>query len=88
MQSKNDIYRFATRNTLLITSYLFPLISIYFRPWRSWITQQIPILKNGGSNPFGWAKTKILSIIVGRIFVLYDSLFIIQYSSFIRQDFQ
>ena len=27
----------------------------YFRPWRSWITQQIPILKNGGSNPFGWA---------------------------------
>ena len=26
------------------------------RPWRSWITQQIPILKIGGSNPFGRAK--------------------------------
>lgn len=33
-------------------------------------------------------KTKILSIIVGRIFVLYYSLFIFHYSSFIRQDFQ
>ena len=30
--------------------------SSYFRPWRSWITQQIPILKIGGSNPFGRAK--------------------------------
>ena len=28
----------------------------YIRPWRSWITQQIPILKNGGSTPFGRAK--------------------------------
>lgn len=28
---------------------------IRFRPWRSWITQQIPILKIGGSNPFGRA---------------------------------
>ena len=28
---------------------------IYIRPWRSRITQQIPILKNGGSNPFGRA---------------------------------
>ena len=28
----------------------------YIRPWRSWITQQIPILKNGGSNPLGRAK--------------------------------
>ena len=26
------------------------------RPWRSWISQQIPILKAGGSNPSGRAK--------------------------------
>ncbi len=25
-------------------------------PWRSWITQRIPIPKNGGSNPFGQTK--------------------------------
>lgn len=25
----------------------------YIRPWRSWISQQIPILKAGGSNPSG-----------------------------------
>lgn len=25
------------------------------RPWRSWISQQIPILKAGGSNPSGRA---------------------------------
>lgn len=31
--------------------------SFYIRLWRSWITQQIPILKNGGSNPFGRAIT-------------------------------
>ena len=34
------------------------------------------------------AKTKILSILVGRIFVLYYSFFIIQYSSFIKTDFR
>ena len=28
----------------------------YIHPWRNWITQQIPILENGGSNPFGWTK--------------------------------
>lgn len=33
-----------------------------FRPWRSWITQQIPILKIGGSNPFGRANEKNLAI--------------------------
>ena len=120
----------------------------HFRPWRSWITQQIPILESGGSNPFGRAKTesthsgcsRFYSIIkrwdsnpislsrvgspwrrherhkmrrfakqtyscearipsggpkrkscrqqVDGIFVLYYSFFIIQYSSFIRQDFQ
>ena len=32
-------------------------------------------------------KTKILSMIVSRIFVLYYSIFIIQYSLFTRQDF-
>ena len=41
-----------------------------------------------GSNPISSTKTKILSTIVGRIFVLYYSFFIIQYSLFIRQDFQ
>lgn len=35
----------------------------YIHPWRNWITQQIPILENGGSNPFGWAK-KIKDTIV------------------------
>ena len=34
-------------------------------------------------NPFQRAKTKILSILIDGIFVLYYSLFIIQYSSFI-----
>jgi hypothetical protein len=28
----------------------------YIRPWRSWISQQIPILKAGGSNPSGRTK--------------------------------
>ena len=28
------------------------------RPWRNWITQQIPILEIGGSNPFGRANLK------------------------------
>ena len=41
-----------------------------------------------GSNPYSAAKTKILSIIVGRFFVLYYSFFIIQYSSFIKRDFR
>ena len=31
------------------------------RPWRSWIAQQIPILKIGGSNPSGRAKGKPLA---------------------------
>ena len=37
-----------------------------FRLWRSWITQQIPILKNGGSNPLRRAKEndKFLSELV------------------------
>ena len=33
-------------------------MQLNIRPWRSWITQQIPILKIGGSNPFGRAKEK------------------------------
>ena len=40
----------------------------YHRPWRSWITQQIPILKNGGSNPFGRAKVKAHALCVGFYF--------------------
>ncbi len=28
-------------------------------PWRNWITQQIPILEIGGSNPFGQATVKM-----------------------------
>ena len=32
---------------------MFPLPFIFIRPWRSWISQQIPILKAGGSNPSG-----------------------------------
>ena len=33
---------------------------VYIRSWRSRITQQIPILKIGGSNPFERAKKKHL----------------------------
>ncbi len=29
---------------------------IYIRPWRSWITQRIPIPENGSSNLFGRAR--------------------------------
>ena len=36
--------------------YLFTFNYKYIRLWRSWITQQIPILKNGGSNPLKRAK--------------------------------
>ncbi len=35
---------------------------LYIRPWRSRITQQIPILKNGGSNPFGRATKKLIAL--------------------------
>ena len=31
-------------------------IPVHIRPWRSWITQRIPIPENRGSNPFGRAK--------------------------------
>ena len=37
---------------------MFPLPFIFIRPWRSWISQQIPILKAGGSNPSGRANLK------------------------------
>ena len=33
---------------------------LHICPWRNWITQQIPILEIGGSNPFGRAKNKYL----------------------------
>ena len=43
----------------LVSASAFRLFDIsYIRRWRSWITQQIPILKNGGSNPFRRAKSK------------------------------
>ena len=43
----------------LVSASAFRLFGIsYIRRWRSWITQQIPILKNGGSNPFRRAKSK------------------------------
>ena len=31
-------------------------IPVHNRPWRSWITQRIPIPENRGSNPFGRAR--------------------------------
>ena len=31
----------------------------YIRPWRSWISQWIPIPKAGGSNPSGRAKKEV-----------------------------
>ena len=40
----------------------------YTRLWRSWITQQIPILKNGGSNPSGQAK-KDSTLLCGIFFI-------------------
>ena len=32
------------------------MLPVHIRPWRSWITQRIPIPENRGSNPFGRAK--------------------------------
>ena len=52
------------------------------RPWRSWITQRIPIPENGSSNLFGRTKVKILSMNVGGIFALYYSLFSLTLSFF------
>lgn len=47
-----------TQNSKIIkkgcNSFLITVLNI--RPWRNWITQQIPILEIGGSNPFGRAK--------------------------------
>ena len=47
----------------------------YFRPWRSWITQQIPILKIGGSNPFGRAIKETSFVYQGkrRFFLLFTA---------------
>ena len=43
----------------LVSASAFRLFGIsYIRRWRSWITQQIPILKNGGSNPFRRARNR------------------------------
>ena len=47
-----------TQNSKIIkkgcNSFLITVLNI--RPWRNWITQQIPILEIGGSNPFGRAS--------------------------------
>lgn len=40
----------------------------HIRPWRSWITQRIPIPENGSSNLFGRA---ILIGIPNRVFLLF-----------------
>ncbi len=45
------------------------IIHKHFRLWRSWITQQIPILKIGGSNPFRRAN-KTLRTFCAECFVL------------------
>ena len=63
-------------------------LSIEYRGVAQLVEQRSPKPRAGGSSPSTPAKTKILSIIVGRIFVLYDSFFIIQYSSFIKMDFR
>ncbi len=47
--SRNDLH--VPQAPFLFSFSLFTL-NLIFRLWRSWITQQIPILKNGGSNPF------------------------------------
>lgn len=46
-----------TQNNKIIEKDCNPfLITVLnIRPWRNWITQQIPILEIGGSNPFGRA---------------------------------
>ena len=43
-----------------VSVYNKPVLSghRYIRPWRSWISQWIPIPKAGGSNPSGRAKQK------------------------------
>ena len=49
----------------------------YIRPWRSWISQQIPILKAGGSNPSGRAKNgkhSMLAVFTSSLFPLHFSL--------------
>ena len=55
---------------------LFLIKEKHNRSWRSWITQQIPILKNGGSNPSGRAKKEKSHDSVAFLFC------IIQYSLF------
>ena len=61
---------------------MFPLPFIFIRPWRSWISQQIPILKAGGSNPSGRATRLNLDAIrvPGSAFYFVSSLaFIVEY---------
>ena len=42
--------------------------ALNIRLWRSWITQQIPILKNGGSNP---SRRAILGNVLKQCISLY-----------------
>ena len=42
---------------------------MFIRPWRSWISQQIPILEAGGSNPSGRAKKEDLIVRWGLLFL-------------------
>ena len=53
------------------------------RPWRSWITQQIPILKNGGSNPFGRAIISYLQ----RKYIMRRKPYIISRQRYIIEKF-
>ena len=59
------------------------MIPVYIRPWRSWITQRIPIPENRGSNPFGrailgeqfWYNVlKLLTLVFMRFFEGWHSL--------------
>lgn len=47
-----------TQNNKIIKNGCNPFLitALNIRPWRNWITQQIPILEIGGSNPFGRAS--------------------------------
>ena len=45
------------------------------RPWRSWITQRIPIPEVGGSNPSGRAKAPLAEMREGLLFWLKHWVF-------------
>lgn len=51
-----------TQNNKIIKKGCNPFLitALNIRPWRNWITQQIPILEIGGSNPFGRANFRLI----------------------------